>query len=285
METELYRKIGLKIKNLREDLGISQEELANVLDRGSPATISHYESGQRKISIGDLQKIASFLSRPLSDFLDISTSKNGMAEYYLRASNISIRPAAREDVANFLAFAGENGHHEETIWKAKNYVTSEEIVIQILRFVDITKPPIDLYKLCEKLNISIFDWDFPNEISGILAIDNNKVGIGVNRNHPNVRQRFTIAHELGHYFFREDKSIYLDFQEASLQSYNQDTKTHQSEMKANKFAANLLMPNEWVKRDFKKFGEAGHYLLAQRYQVSEQAMWFKLISLNLVRDN
>ncbi len=283
METDLYRKIGLKIKQLRESLGISQEELANALDRDSPATISHYEAGNRKISIGDLQKIASFLRYPLNHFLDTSNVGQGMNEYYLRASNV--QPAAREDVANFLAFASQNGSLEENIWRAEKFNATEDLTNQILEFVGVTEPPIDLYKLSAKINIPVFDWDFPNEISGILAIDDNKVGIGVNRNHPNVRQRFTIAHELGHYFFREDRNLYLDFQESALQLYDHDTQTQQLEMKANKFAANLLMPQEWIKKDFLKFGEAGHYLIAQRYQVSEQAMWFKLINLGLVSEN
>lgn len=68
MTDTLYREIGRRIRRARENLGISQEDLARRLDYSSPATISHFEAGERRISIVDLQRIAAILGLPTAYF-------------------------------------------------------------------------------------------------------------------------------------------------------------------------------------------------------------------------
>lgn len=62
-------KIGNRIKELRKELGLSQEKLANncELDRTYVASV---ENGKRNISIINLEKIVKALNISLKEFFD-----------------------------------------------------------------------------------------------------------------------------------------------------------------------------------------------------------------------
>jgi len=59
--TENSKKIGQRIKKLREEIGISQQDLAARLDILRP-TISQMENGERKITIEELIKLSEILN-------------------------------------------------------------------------------------------------------------------------------------------------------------------------------------------------------------------------------
>lgn len=64
---EIKQKIGKRIKELRDNKGISQKDLAfdSDLDRSYIASV---ESGNRNISIVNIEKIANALKVSLSEF-------------------------------------------------------------------------------------------------------------------------------------------------------------------------------------------------------------------------
>ena len=282
MESDLYRKIGHQIKRTRENLGLSQIELAKKIGYQSPGTISHFESGLRKINLMDLQKIANTLGVSIDFLLGSESPNNLMQQFQLRASNV--RPSAREDVVEFLVFVHSNSNKPKKLAFDAKDLEPEIAADKLLDFVKVDAPPISPLDMTKELGIPVFDWDFPDEVSGIFVIENKQVSIGINRNHPNVRQRFTIAHELGHYVYQEDNELFLDFNEYDIPIHVYDEENQKLETKANRFAANLLMPKGWVKKDFAKYGEVGLSQIARKYIVSEQAMWFRLLNLNLVKN-
>ncbi|MBQ2804320.1 MAG: helix-turn-helix transcriptional regulator [Clostridia bacterium] len=61
--------VGKRVKDLRNKLGISQEELADIaqLDR---TYITSVECGRRNISIVNIEKLAKALKVSLSEFFD-----------------------------------------------------------------------------------------------------------------------------------------------------------------------------------------------------------------------
>jgi transcriptional regulator with XRE-family HTH domain len=59
---------GARIRQAREDLGLSQEELAARVSKSQKA-ISQYENGTRRMFVNDLEKFANALQVPLSFFL------------------------------------------------------------------------------------------------------------------------------------------------------------------------------------------------------------------------
>lgn len=63
------KHIGSKIREARENLGITQEELAMRIGKTQNA-ISGYENGSRGIHISELPDLASALGVPVSYFFD-----------------------------------------------------------------------------------------------------------------------------------------------------------------------------------------------------------------------
>src|SRR5712692_8711048 len=120
--------------------------------------------------------------------------------------------------------------------------------------------PIDLEKIASSLKIPVLYDEFDDHISGLLVVKNGKTSIGVNKKHHPNRQRFTIAHELGHYIlhhkYREDPNndIHIDKKWAYFRSDATGRGVDEQERQANQFAAELLMPEELVKGIIKRSG-------------------------------
>jgi len=281
MESALYKQIGQRIRLARENLELSQEKLAQMMGYTSPASISHFETGLRKISVADLQMLSEILGLPLDYFIREQVPE--MQSFRLRAHGI--RPSARDAVAAFLSFAHKNGEASPRILPGiYNGHRPGLVAKEILTRVQITEPPVSPKQAATRLNIPVFQWDFPDEVSGIFVFEQSKACIGVNLNHPYVRQRFSIAHELGHFVLHQEHDLFVDFIEVEMTDLSVDFDEQQRilETQANQFAADLLMPMDWVRRDFHEYGEDNLPFLASRYEVSEQALWFRLLNLKLV---
>lgn len=88
----------------------------------------------------------------------------------------------------------------------------------------------------------------------------------MNQKHHLNRQRFTIAHELGHYFLHQDKLSNGIIDELN----REDGVNNQIEFDANEFGANLLMP-ELI---FRQYWEENYSVknMADNFSVSESAI-------------
>jgi Zn-dependent peptidase ImmA (M78 family) len=100
--------------------------------------------------------------------------------------------------------------------------------------------------------------------------------------HVPVRQRFTIAHEIGHLLLHEHDQVHVDrgFR-VRLRSDISSQGTDRDEMEANRFAAELLMPLKMLQADvqsleFDLTDDDALWALAKRYGVSTQAMTYRL---------
>jgi Zn-dependent peptidase ImmA (M78 family)/transcriptional regulator with XRE-family HTH domain len=280
MEQEIYKRIGYRIKTAREQLGISQADLSQKLDYNSAATISHFESGLRKISIEDLIRLGQVLQVPMDYFYSVEGEVNRPRVRFRAAE---VRPSVRSEVSAFLAFAQSHSQAPIALSSLTGETTPWYAAEELLKIAKLQNPPVSPEEVASKLNIPVFEWGFPDEISGLFVADQGKACIGVNQSHPKVRQRFTVAHELGHFVFSDGQDLFVDFMDNSMDLQNEQKRS--AEKKANIFAADLLMPKTMLKRDFKELGIDGLILLAQKYQVSEQAMWFRLINLKLVQED
>lgn len=69
-ESELLKKIGERIKQVRTEKGISQQELAAALDY-EKSNMSRLESGRINPRIGTLHKVATVLQVSLSELVDV----------------------------------------------------------------------------------------------------------------------------------------------------------------------------------------------------------------------
>jgi len=158
---------------------------------------------------------------------------------------------------------------------------------RVLKDLGIRNPPVDVEEVASRLDIETKRIELPNDCSATLVRQGDLAVIGVNRfHHPN-RQRFSIAHEIGHHQLHKggryiDKSTSVQFR-----NHESGTGTKQEEIEANQFAAALLMPASWVRREFKKLvfdlgDDSALQALCEKFQVSSQAMTFRLVNLRLL---
>lgn len=145
--------------------------------------------------------------------------------------------------------------------------------------------PVDLDKIASKLGVEIRYETFPkDEVSGLMkrkGSDGLPI-IAVNNNHPEKRQRFTIAHELGHFLLHSTRSLHIDRNTNAVyfRDENSSDASRIKEIQANQFAAELLMPKKLIMKDVQSNESFCHLEtikdgikeLAKKYNVSEEAM-------------
>lgn len=106
------------------------------------------------------------------------------------------------------------------------------------------KLPINIRKIMADKGIIVKDIELPDKISGVLDTRGEQPIVLIQKEHGEKRKRFSLAHELGHFILNSSpRSIYLDrhtYFRSNLSSSGIDTE----EKKANRFAAELLMPSD-----------------------------------------
>jgi Zn-dependent peptidase ImmA (M78 family) len=140
--------------------------------------------------------------------------------------------------------------------------------------------PVDPIQIAQQLGIKVFTAGLDEGIAGMLR---KRAGhdpeIFINSADSLNRQRFTAAHELGHYIQHvatgEAEWEHVDYRGALAAEG-----TDPDEIFANQFAAGLLMPRAEIERLRREQGY-GPAPLAVEFGVSEEAMNFRLANLRL----
>lgn len=158
---------------------------------------------------------------------------------------------------------------------------------QLLAEAEIHAPPVPVEQVAKSLGMKIELADLGEDCSGVLVRNGNRAVIGVNWGHHPNRQRFSIAHEIGHFVLHEGQTYIDKGYRVQFRDLESGSGTKGEEMDANAFAAALLMPAEWVKdafyqQPFELTEDDVLQMLAQKFQVSTQAMSYRLMSLQLL---
>jgi Zn-dependent peptidase ImmA (M78 family) len=135
--------------------------------------------------------------------------------------------------------------------------------------------PTDLGAVSKALGIPIYSTSLAKGVSGVLVRDSEAVGgfvIHVDKDEPAVRQRFTAAHELGHFVLHKDMIGERVEDNYLLRS---DGFSNAVEAEANSFAANLLMPRDQIAKAMEA-GIRTPEQLAKAFGVSLTAMSIRL---------
>jgi len=163
----------------------------------------------------------------------------------------------------------------------------------------ISSAPVPIEALAHALGADVRKSPAEDPLSGFLLRDPNsrRAVIGVNsKHHPN-RQRFTLAHELGHFLLHQGERVHVDRSDQAfllkLRSDEASTGTDVEEIEANLFAAEILMPAALLKADLadndaldvldETAMEKVLKALAKKYLVSTQALTYRLINLGLIQ--
>jgi Zn-dependent peptidase ImmA (M78 family) len=108
--------------------------------------------------------------------------------------------------------------------------------------------PVPVEKIIKRRDIRIQFSPLDQELSGMALVKDGVAVIGVNAlHHPN-RQRFTMAHELGHHILHRthiENTVHVDKGFAILRRDTLAAQgTDKMEIEANAFASEILMPKD-----------------------------------------
>ncbi|KAA9331156.1 ImmA/IrrE family metallo-endopeptidase [Adhaeribacter soli] len=163
----------------------------------------------------------------------------------------------------------------------------ENLTTSILKDLNVTKAPIDIVNIAIKKGVTIKPYDLGDGVSGVLVVDKDKSVIGYNPSEHVVRQRFTIAHELGHFIMhRSQAELFVDKEKVLFRNHASSTGEIKREREANNFAASILMPEYLIYKEINdrhidSIDETAIKELAKVFNVSQQAMTIRLTKLNL----
>ena len=162
---------------------------------------------------------------------------------------------------------------------------------ELLARLGIKSTPTPVEKIAKALGAQVRFAPFDDELSGMIHVKDGVPIIGVNSlHHPN-RQRFTIAHELGHLELHRDMITTNVHVDKNFPALMRDAKSSQGtehiEIEANQFAAELLMPRVVVDealagKQFDIENEEPMEQLAKTFRVSKQALEYRIRSLDAI---
>ena len=278
--------IGINLKRIRLLKNLSLNEAGKLLNMTATA-VSKYEKGE---IIPDSKKLIDFANAYNVNSIDLLKVYNAPKMKFnsfrkrkrLVGKNLELlENLIQDEVAKYLEVIELNNTVLQSI-KLKKYLCNsledaENAANDFRNFIKISnKQPIsDLTNIFENLGIVIIhiknpderfnDFDglseFVNNIPVIVILDGIKDG---------ARQRFTIAHELGH--------LLLNIKDEELDE----------EKLCNRFASALLMPKEAVINEFGlsrnhiNFFELTAFKL--EFKVSYTAIAYRLKDLNIISD-
>ena len=141
--------------------------------------------------------------------------------------------------------------------------------------------PVDPFEIASQLGIKVLYGDLPQDVSGMLRAHAGEVVMYIDTDDHPRRQRFTAAHELGHYFQRKSRDATADIAYIDRRSDLASKGSDPSEVWANEFAASLLMPAAVVRR--LAWRGLDEWDMAKFFDVSPAAMTFRMRNLGLAQ--
>lgn len=160
----------------------------------------------------------------------------------------------------------------------------------LLELHRIASAPVPVEELARLAGATVVRRRFDgNDTSGFMYSSDDGVLIGVNSATSRKRQRFTVAHEIGHMVLHQSDNLRVD----SVIQFRDGISTlgtDPNERQANAFAASLLMPRVLLETHLATAWASGATTrdaivtqLASEFDVSTEAMSYRLINLGVLR--
>jgi hypothetical protein len=155
---------------------------------------------------------------------------------------------------------------------AEAHSVAERQAIALLALLHVDEPPVPQFVIASLPGI-VVDWRRGWPVSGMAVRARSHWRIVLRADEPRQRQRFSLAHEFKHIL--DDPHIERLYTHLAPKG-----RAERTERLCNYFAACLLMPRAWIKRDWAG-GLQTVRDLARRYYVSHEAMSTRLSELGL----
>lgn len=294
------RIVGERIAFLRKRRGLTQLQLADVLGLAR-TTIVAIENGERRLEASEIYSIAKALEISIHDLAKPNFAMAGAAPRFrlapkgdLSRDELFVAVKTLEDLGRsyleleLLAGIPPGPSPLDVVTASISTaldpaIAAEQAAGQVRLVLALTDGPVpDIETELAVAGIRIFQLELPPKIAG-LFVWGDEIGacVGLNRAHPRSRRRFSLAHELGHFVKdREAGDVYM----------GEDPKRDPSELFADAFAKELLMPRSGVVATFSSFvrSNRGRFSpsdlisMARIYGTSFQAITIRLEELRLL---
>lgn len=272
-----------KVRKVRE---LTQEQLAKLVSV-KKMSISKYESGERMPSSSTLIALSSALGVDISYFFrEISvqlkmqptfrmSTKSEKLEKKEQQQIIAQTQDALERQLEILEICQSQGKYVVDTGLRRvvqSYEDIEVLSLDVRAAWNLGRDPIkNLMEVAEIHGFKIILVDGPTKFEAMFTDEEYGPIICLRRGAPKERQRFSLAHELGHYFILEESQKYQNWD---------------AEKMANRFAAALLMPRELLVQDVgpnrTSLNPEELCLLRKKYGASTQAILARMASLRII---
>ncbi len=261
-------EIGRRLRAARETASLTQEQVAERIGL-SRSAIAQIELGNRSVSSVEIDRLAFLYGRDMRDFLSEQfASEDSLLALFRANQDIAARPETGDALRQCVAVGRELTNLERLVGvpdespSAVRYTVPEPksrydaikqgagLAEQERRRLSLGDAPIeDIAELLERQGIRTGMIDLPEDISGLTFVD-HKIGpfAVVNRTEHIARRVFSFAHEYAHVLV--DRDIHGIISRAS-------DRTGLREVRANAFAANLLLPEAGVRQFLAELGKGG----------------------------
>ncbi|WP_380659309.1 helix-turn-helix domain-containing protein [Sinosporangium siamense] len=278
------------MRQLIAESGLTQGEFA-VKAGLDPSKMSKSLSGVRRFTSLDLARIAD-LGRVTVDWLlgadPVVSSMAARVSTRSSAADSAVEEAER--LAQIRADLGFLGYQQEVATltlpsKAKRAVDQgHELARNALDHARVREMLPWRHRDLASLAEDVFGVDvrivrLPDGFDGLAYVDHQTSLMVVGTSEVPARQRFTVAHELGHLLARDDQGLRVD---ADLNDATH--KQHPSEIRANAFAAEFLLPQDILRQEISMGDQTLASLagMACRWWVSPSTLAWRLLNLGLI---
>lgn len=277
------------IKMARHTRGMTLTDLSSACGIDT-AMLSKIETGLVQATDNQLQKVASAVNYPLS-FFSLQFSEARYSDFFYR-KRVTM-PAKEKDkidaqidvlriVYERLVSLCETPQLRVFNISNQKGISPETIAVMAREYYKIEKGPIlNLVSKLERNGIAIFYLDTDSEkFDGVTAYTERGLPfIVINKNKPNDRKRFTIAHELGHIIMHFPFRFQNDFYDRI-----KDERDDIYETEADRFASEFLMPTSDIFQDLQGLTYSKLGLLKQYWNVSKASIVRKAKTLKCIDD-
>ena len=273
-----YRLLsGMSLRNMADKLGVSHQ------------TIKKYEEGSMMPNSERLIQISKLFNVNISDLLNAFIVPELKFENFRKQSKMSkskekgLYMLISDEIAKYLEilnYANEDYSFDKTKWEFKVNSSDdvEKISTEVRKMLGVSDD-CALDNLTDKLednNFLILEIDYEEKFDGFCEYVDNLAFIMLSSKGYE-RNRFTLAHELGH--------LILDF--------DNDIEDKDKEKYCDYFASCLLMPSKAMKKEFefntmnatRNISIKEIILIAKEYKVSLNAVIMRLNTLGIIDDN
>lgn len=291
--------LGRRIAEFRKAAGKTQEDTAKLLQMSRPTLVA-MEEGTQRATAEEIVRLAKFFGRSVSEL--VRPSEPVQLEPHLRAAVAASGTSNDEvfDAIHQLQLFADDYRELERLTEARPVENfPPEVRLPAQRLAEFAEdvatrersrlhlgdsPALELRKLLESsVGVRIFFLPVASKIAGLYAyVPDLGCCVLVNAKHPRERQRWTLAHEYGHFL--------ADRHKPGVDYTTPGERTPANERFADAFAMCFLLPAAGVRQQYfdvmnsrGDFQVADLCRMASYYAVSLQAMTLRLESLGLVR--